>query len=948
MKKLSSKTGVFAKLDQFDKTTFAFATPGILSRKRVSHLADEVIPRMIRVRPVNMYQGELEVILLSTLRSLADKILANDGVSPGFVANTFLERSEIFSVISEVSNMAGSKIVADALSSELFAASPIGQVMISGATDLTVASLLSALDEKKSNTSLKKAYATLKETPISPEASEEIFNSLMRVGGQGKGVPLIPSKRVNAYDVFAAIELAISMLRDPSLLTSKNNAPVFTAEELSADAYAFAMAYVVYLHHSSSPEQYDAIFPPASRMTPSINRLAQVQSAARRAAWFYSGLANAAEVSDAHYVVWLISNGLSFLKPLEDNTSFHADAQATLNAAKATLSESSVAPVQYHTQVLINAISRVSGSDQLLPAFMGKLVKVSSATPRKDPSIPKGWNGFSPNSFSRTIVSSSTAEHAFTYMYDIVRSLRTMADVLTHRMNSFLSATTEYDPNALNIPNELFAIEADIVTASEPTYSSIVKREFLPLSIPRYKVSAAAPRKPTWHLEEYQFSAVDLLALRAKLVASSTGRFTFSPDIVLPLKNSLLDRIFDLPLPYDYVNYAHYQSISNRMDDVSSLLKGTDNGLFKGSDFLDDIVVMMSMSNASNRAHLATSLAGLFTVFVKPEGSSEFEVITPGCPTIYGVFTRSFIAGQTPLSKMDENPQLFTEVQAQTGDTFLFRLHNRMPDPAKCVFINAQVDLGVYISVPLIWSQFVMVAKTVLTNSARGSEFKYNPQSLLAEAEASESKLTEAFKKNSFEVSGWATITQPLPHLLFDYQPMMSEEFPTIDNDFNSMIQLQLVRRVSPSTRSMTVQSTVAESIVVIEPSDLEALAASEDYATPEKLEVALADAQATDDKSKSPKTPSIEVNTSVSPTSLPGDNAEELVNSVRDITTTTIPSGAVTGDEAKDKARSTNTATQSDSMERLKKATKDKTPSEPNKPGSSIVGAPGEEDPNA
>lgn len=881
MKKLQTLSAQILAAEPFEPGRFGVMAGDFLTEYRLRHLIEDTLPSFTSVRPQFSNNGELEAILLNPLYLLATKIL-NGSAKPGFVTNHFLRLARRFALVAEHSNlqafrtqqlMSGDMFITSSHLAQFFSEEPEagdeGKLVTPSKQAQLVLSFLLGWETDRDNPPKKiddewvaSFIASSPKSVVDPEKITDAFTAtqqlLFTYGGKGRGGSISMESHQMMLNSFQTIEAAIAACLKPDLAAKSK----IDSNDMLSDGYALAMAYIVYLSHSSSPDAYDAIFPPSVRSASAQTSNVLMGNSARRAAWFFAGLSSAPAIFDLVAMTYFVRNSIDFLTPLLDTEiSEYKDMMVDLSAAEAVLKDNTVSPVQHHCTQILSRITKVAAVDSVLPYFVGHLLKLPVPEFRKDENIPKGYMGISKGFITRQSVTSTDMAMLFPHLTEVVGFIRRVGEEIAYTMSSF-HLSSEYDPNSFNVQSSLFDLHDDPTPATEIRYASPIHRDVIPLSIPRYVVEdmSKPARDRKWILDPYTYGVIDIIALRKKLKADEP-RFVFDRKITLPVKHSIAARFSRLPIPLLYTSTTHFPNVGNTISDITLTLTGN-TAITAPSAYFEDAAAVMFSSDHILKA-VTRALAGICRVYVAPitdgdqpdwskvEGGNYKYLRIPALPFVYGMPTKALWECQPSITDIKKsNPDQIKVVTVPEIGVVAFVLHSTLPMPQACFGVNAQLEDGFIATIPcgidwytkmksIIWANadkdFMIKHKLVdkLLVSPDGKTFdkvaEFNSVvAALADVPFDWIKKLKEYKRMLGTVTGWSHLTQYYPHLFFSVEnPGWGVD--SVIYDLDTMNHVSFRRRLITGSRSLYITGAVEDYIAVIEPSDLTEMSRAED-----------------------------------------------------------------------------------------------------------------------
>lgn len=873
MKKLTTPTKLVASVEKFESTRYSIMVNEMLFEYRLKHLVQDVIPTYTAVRPQFLFNGELEAVLLRPLVSMARELLyAKDAAAkpqPGFVQQRFLIMARRYALVAEITNLAGVKSALNVLGDELITASHLSNFFAPSVPKIDTKNMkeedkakinpanlllkfLVSSDNSIDDDMIGQFIAGGADNVIDPEAQADAFAKTLELlqtyAGSGRGVPMSMGAYRAHIQSFELIEAAIASCLDGNIQFSSGS----SSSDYMADGYALAVSYLIYLHHSQDAANYDMLFPAAQRSALASTKLAHIANTARRSAWFFAGLSSAPSIFDLVALLDLTKATLKFLDPIMDmEVSQFKDVAEEIAAAEKLLHAHTVSPVQYHCEQILQRIKAISSADAILPNFIKNLFHIPMPVFTEKVIIEPGFSGLAPDFMARFSITSTQMLRSFVEIAHVVRLVRRVAEEIAYTMSSF-HLSSEYDPNAMNVPNSLFDLKDSTVSANEISYLSPIHKDILPLSIPRYIVPDDEYLKPKrdrqWILKPYQYATINLISAR-RSHRSNKVRIVFDRGLKLPIANTIASRFARLPLPMCYVADCYLPSVANSAADVMELIKGNNAGLSSSSLYFDDIASIISSSKML-RPSIANALIGLCRIFHVPLGgkledyadSKYTHIIEPTLPFIYGMPRRGFLDAQP--SPADYLPGKVHQDRAiampiSDGSQVYFLLNYKVPKPMPVIYANAMLEDGVMATIPvgLTWFHHWKTAihsnnnNTVIKELVPSQTANPNLTAIfnaMAYITGSDLEKTPDYDGIMMTVDAWAPIVQFFPHLFYTISDPMWRT-PLVLDDLDHMCHVGLFTRIIPGARAMMVLGLVDDYIALIEPSDVLALAEAED-----------------------------------------------------------------------------------------------------------------------
>jgi hypothetical protein len=332
----------------------------------------------------------------------------------------------------------------------------------------------------------------------------------------------------------------------------------------------------------------------------------------------------------------------------------------------------SLAPVAAHADGILGALRKMSGADILLPPIIKSFIPTLEANFTDENIEVTSHTSLTLGGYiyEKNLPPTAVEQFWITYV-QLARDLRIVSESISYSINSFLYTDTPYDPNSLNIPNDLFSVDTELLSPDELHYSSPFHRQLVPTTIPRYVMDENG--KPDWILKPYVNRAISVIPfVRAAQISSTPpARIVFDRKDSLPLGASLASRFALAPVPHNLVEYAASRKISPSIQDIESVLARSENPSLShpirffhdwAEVFLatrvtssDEWLSQAGAALSATQHHLLNVITSICSVYVSKINSNKTEGVAtklqPSIPTVYGVPTRIWLDEQTSLDQ---------------------------------------------------------------------------------------------------------------------------------------------------------------------------------------------------------------------------------------------------------------------------------------------------------
>lgn len=802
MIKVELLTKLFQESSKYDLRTYGVLPYGVISRARVVHLAEEVLPKFTHQRPVEMFTGELEYLMLRDLYDLAIRVLAAKApLAPGFALTAAAERARVFAALTEVLDKTQTKLMFEQLSSSLLEKAPIITALVAAtkmseikakAGDKSDARMsytdvidrlrqMSLTSETTARTAVDAVLFATQDAELLAKEMETLFDRLMVYAGTGPGVPLPPRSRADRISMLAYIEAAISVLINPSLMGG--NSPSFPAnvaeDDYLMDAYAMLITYLAYLHFTSSQDAYKIAAPPGASTLDARTRVPTILTAARRFAWFYAGISEAPFSFNMLLAEkWLSSLHDFYSLAFDTDFSTAKDLQMEFDKGKTALAASIPSPIKTHFEKVYGTLHTVLGMDVILPPVMSAALPTLAGTSfQKVQAIKVGTSGVDMSSWTVGYATTDMIRAAYRLYEDSVIRFRAASEQFNVKINSFLGVS-QFDPNSMNLPSDLFSVYSKIYPVQTSMYRSPYHKELFPVSLRKYvfvdertvtdpdtgntvsqpidfirkdKYDAEIQYcgvKPRWVLDDYRYAVVNMASLIGKELYPTKGHFVFGTRPPVQTLSTLVGSFSNIPIPYPYVRFAESEAYANTVHDLSIMLRGQTSAITGAFNYFEDLAELLESPSAITKRAIVMAIAGLFitekklkngdwTIDILSEGSATPYAYPPGLRTIYGVPPSLFAEVNynliLELRKDKRNDAYvhpsakdpgFVEVTTMTGTTYRFNPIVLVPTPDDIMMIPGKIEDGIYVKMPYLRKAAAQRLKELFSNAAGPSKSK--------------------------------------------------------------------------------------------------------------------------------------------------------------------------------------------------------------------------------
>lgn len=258
----------------------------------------------------------------------------------------------------------------------------------------------------------------------------------------------------------------------------------------------------------------------------------------------------------------------------------------------------------------------------------------------------------------------------------------------------------------------------------------------------------------------------------------------------LPVGDIITAQYVTQPVPACYTASRNANFVSNDMTSYLTLMSGHSGVTAASRDYFRTIASMLDKFPGTYERGILDALAAVMFVWKKPAGGSDWKVMRPSCPTIYGLPLDAMLEANKvkPAGLRSEGGlrnRSFT-ITVESGATYQFVLHAKMPKPEEFTYFAYPYAKGVYLHIPLLKSIAEEATKTI--ESALKISFSKD-DNVDRHIDSDTDSLVEAIThlsvkdldKRTIPVLGWAPFLINMPHLLCSYQErpaiLMSAEY---------------------------------------------------------------------------------------------------------------------------------------------------------------------------
>lgn len=805
MRRLKNFDSVVAGLMPTEDKNFTVTPPRLFQRERLRHLVEFVIPEQTRHRPDYLHAGECEYLWRDILWDLSLKVLKGEG-TPGFIISAFREHSRKLGVIADTLAASGGKVNLDAYGDELLKRMTAIDILapVVGDKDNSrdragrYLSAVLGLQSSKLEDYVGRMVGRLPQLDPTDVASR--LTKFLDFAGTGRGAPLPYTSYVFELSKNSAIERAIAACYSPSLEAVATDGAV--RPNLYEDGYALAVAYLGYLHHTKTPEAYDAILNPRVDGQPHNAKMYKQMTTARRFALLFAGLSAAPEMADLHIGLRLIKNSYDFLSPLVTaETSAIRDFHADLSVVERILGEFTFAPVATHCDYIFDAVAKVSEADVLLPIFLDTYLRFPQVTNPPTVKAPQGTLNFSAGVWSNKWVTPEILNDFMLHCRTVSSAARFAVEDVQAQLTYFYTMSLDSLGNEMQLPSDLLTnTSGAIENASAMAFQSVFEKEFFPLRFPRYKYAAADKREGQPTLLQYVNTPIYLTKLRADLRRNKPS-FVFNPIAPMPVAASLGYKFAICPLPFNYTKECAYASTPNQAPEVTLLMRNALLFSQPVARYFDDAITLIAFHPFQARSVL-DSLASICFVY----DAKDQLWLEPGIPVVYGVPLKAFMdknvrdrssgltIGDGPLWKKIE---VSDPIDPSLRKIYWIKLHSFVPAPGPITRLPYTLTNGATLNISVLASVVPLVVPTketpetgMVASAISGFYPNFPFIDTLRTTSLGVIKDLVAWEK----VTAWSNMFIPYPHLFPETQQSF-ESWLTLDDATN--LETFLNRKIS-------------------------------------------------------------------------------------------------------------------------------------------------------
>lgn len=848
MLQIETQTALFQDMHQTLPDVFTKLPDGIVATLRVHHLLNNVIDPLVASRTSVQFHGELEAFILQPMLAIAASVLDKKAFAkqePGFVLVSAQKHGTAYALAAEALTVAQSKNMFDAVSKKVMDISPIIRMLQAKNTKKQteeeaargVFDLIGSLNAVFASDSVYNSVYETIQSADTAELAASFADQLILLGGTGPGLQLpitvLPARAASMMQITQAIRL----LLNPSMAEANKTGTPRRASDYQADAYALAVMFTMYLHHSQTADTYNIAFSGQPPTADAKVRMPLAVQSARRLAWMYSGVATAAQAFDYLLVKRLLSNVQRFIQPaLVSSASQLLDIAGDLTVIDDVLSRSIPAPISSHEEWVWDVLTKLAGGKILLPeAFVTDVLATW-------PSIPtelhpeKGWDAIVWETFSSNQVNTSDLQSMSRSLANLVYKLRVNAQSLSTRVNSFL-IHNQFDPNTLNVPNSLFYSE-DILKSVQPIGANVYFNpwEPTPYSAPlkRFVLDASINEEdPEYNWIGKNKTYVPTCLPRLRIESKLETAIQFCPLAPLPVRTSIGQKFALSGIPRQYVAESVTGSLKNSFSEVAQAIRAQSKGLTGAFTYFQDAAAICAFGSEEQVASMIWAMSAMFQIYVVRDKDVKVTNLKPSeslavthqskfpLPYIYGYPTAVFMSKQSAPSP--GRSRSFTVKGAGRTATVWFVLHSHAMPVSRYSMYQVPLTHGVFVTVPISDTYSAAITEVLFEISSRTQE----EEDVTATDDiykklqtTNELRMNAGEKITATQIHQWAATLTEYPHIAFQHFTPVGDVLNLSAGDVMAWAHTKLSRMVLPGSSDMLVQAAIADSYVIFEAKD--------------------------------------------------------------------------------------------------------------------------------
>lgn len=865
---------------------FSFLDFALLSKLRVKMIIEGVLDEQLFIMPKKLYAGEAEIYFLDPLNQMCEALSRYKGeIKPGVVTKDFFDKAFLHGTVADIMAVGTSKVALDAYASAMLENSPIMKLPLQRELDRKSSDLdlineklsregktegdprplklsdyltaLQALDMWSSDITELRQNLPGTIVPAPPQTVLDKANAIFSITGKGKGAPLFYSQYAAQAAKITNIMFTIKALTEPAYWPAEWE---MNAQPCYVDAYALAIALLLYLQYlEDDGAYYDQVFP-AMQMSTAQVMLEHHRSVAKRVAWQYAAITSASTMADAITSVKLLRSVLDITKPMMDvRTSDVQDMELELAYVEEKIGSISFSPVKAHVESTMKVYSQLANGNTILPIYVKRALNIAfPAIPPID--VPSGEMVPNKNQIARSQVPKDIWPYLLKRTSLLVKHLKEHSENAVAKLEHYFSsqASDSYRPDSLAIKSDLLEGLYQIHNLRDPHYPNPLEIELIPTSLPKYQYMRNS-RVPEWKYQKYLWKTVSMSAIRRDMwLNESKGQFVWPrKNVALPIKGLIPSKFTWSMIPFNYVSHAWSTSIANKAEEVYQYFvqSSPEPWLYPNpfSEWAD-----MHELEPTNSDLMVDALSSMFLIYRKDRYSKNWEVLRGRYP-VYGAPYDLILSVNEPstskeMDKWDKalkdgpvegtvisggalfpTDRTILVTSSQEKATYAFVLHESVPLPAPQMALSQHVTEGFLINLPFSRTIVSALFKEGVTKSGRfvknraGLTEKVRLADLLTEIAKSGADMDEVVRRemkmlggiNFFrKVTGWSPLWSRFPHWTFRYQESLSEALPFMTSD--AFVDLFTETRFSDGIFAghMMVETRLDQDLVAFEMSD--------------------------------------------------------------------------------------------------------------------------------
>lgn len=257
----------------------------------------------------------------------------------------------------------------------------------------------------------------------------------------------------------------------------------------------------------------------------------------------------------------------------------------------------------------------------------------------------------------------------------------------------------------------------------------------------------------------------------------------------LPVGDIITAQYVTQPIPACYTASRNANFVSNDMTSYLTLMSGHSGVTAASRDYFRTIASMLDKFPGTYERGILDALSAVMFVWKKP-ANGDWKVMRPSCPTIYGLPLDAMLeANKVKPAGLRSEAGLKTRsftITVESGATYQFVLHARMPKPGEFAYFAYPYAKGVYLHIPLLKdiadNQMKAIESALKVSFTKDDHVdRHTDGDTDSLVEAISHMTVKDLEKSTVPVLGWAPFLINMPHLLCSYQErpaiLMSAEY---------------------------------------------------------------------------------------------------------------------------------------------------------------------------